>query len=266
MGDFYNKGAKFDTGLVKNIGATKAMSGAKAGEIAGDAMFKLGEIKQDKNDRTAKLNLEKSAKLKTAKDKADKISAFKKVHPKTTAGLTDDEVYALGDNITKINNDPSKWKFNHSWTAENGHKVSSYTNGDTDKDGKPVYKTVDHGKTKDYNKSSSSSDEPARDVNEEMNNRYENLSPELKQKVASRINKDNGTTRKNLKTYDSDVEIPNVKTKQAPTNTVKKKPIGKNTVKKKQKKVSPSFQLGKTATGREKTLGEAFRARMGLNY
>ena len=184
MAGFYRKDLKFDSGLINNIGANKSSAIGKAGKAMGDTMMQLGNIKQNKTNRDknnanndTKMNLEKdkfslekkkvdlnqeskkSKQTQDANDRSAKISAFRKMHPKTTADLTDDEIYQLGDSINKIDSDASAMKFKDSFVAENGHRIGIFSTGKMGKDNKPIYERVDFGKVKDYNKSKDPSDD-----------------------------------------------------------------------------------------------------------
>ncbi len=145
--NFYNKGVKATIPVIRqesNLGT--------AGQGIAKAFMDLGDIKQKSDDRTEILNLKKETKFEKEKNKKDMVSGFKKLHPKTTNGLSDDEIYAMGDRINKVHTDPTKAKFVNAYTAENGDRVMVTFNGN-DKDGNPIYKNVVVGKAKDYSQS-----------------------------------------------------------------------------------------------------------------
>ncbi len=141
-----------DSSLVDKIGGA-----GKALKAVGNIGFDLGTIKQQSADRTkeenrykGKMDLLEAKKTQDAKDRASKVSAFRKIHPKTTAGLTDDEVYQLGDNINKLHTDKTPMKFKESFTADNGDRIGIFYDGSVDANNNPVYKNVVLGKAKDY--------------------------------------------------------------------------------------------------------------------
>jgi hypothetical protein len=135
-----------DTGLIK-------LAGGGLGDAVAqgfDGISKVGDIKQKSEDRKQLFDLKKEVQAKELNDKKAKISGFRKVHPKTTAGLTDDEVYQLGDNINKIHTDETPMKFKESFTADNGDRIGIFYDGSVDENNKPIYQNVVLGKAKDY--------------------------------------------------------------------------------------------------------------------
>lgn len=84
------------------------------------------------------------------KDKKALVSGFKKIHPKTTANLTDEEIYLLGDKINSMHNDKTPMKFKDSYTDDKGNKIAMFYDGSVDEKNNPIYKKVILGKAKDY--------------------------------------------------------------------------------------------------------------------
>lgn len=113
----------------------------KQGNINRDHDFKASESKRKQGNIDKKYNDEQATKQAN-------ISAYKKLHPKTTAGLNDEEIYALGSKITAIHNDNTKMKFNDSYTDPDGNRMGVFTTGKKDANGQPVYKTINFGKVK----------------------------------------------------------------------------------------------------------------------
>lgn len=159
----------YDTDLRFNY--TGQPTGSKAGAAAaigkmGEAFMQLGDDHEKRKQHKEALDLEKSkldytkqkeadAAAQKVKDKAAKVSAFRKKHPKTTEGLTDDEVYQMGDKITQLHtNGTKKMKFVESFTAANGDRIGVFFDGSTDKDNKPVYQNIVLGKAKDFSSGS----------------------------------------------------------------------------------------------------------------
>ncbi|MCK5111057.1 MAG: hypothetical protein KAQ94_06005 [Arcobacteraceae bacterium] len=153
MGNFYNKGFKPDSELVKNLGkGGKGSAMAGLGRAVGDVAFKLGEQKQQTNDRKAKFDLAKNKKDKDAQTKTSIISGMKKLHPKTTKDLSDDEVFVLANKINDVHEDKTKRKMVDVFTAKNGDRVGVYDTGTDGTDGKRIYENVSFGKVRDWKK------------------------------------------------------------------------------------------------------------------
>lgn len=70
----------------------------------------------------AKLNVE-------AKDKRH-IELFKQVHPKTSKGMSDEEIEVLGDEIDAIHNDETSRKFKDVFSDPQGNKFMIVTEGE----------------------------------------------------------------------------------------------------------------------------------------
>lgn len=119
-------------------------------------------------DKQIKLDLEQSEKKL---NKESIIDAMKKMHPKTTAGLTDNEIYVMADKIENIHADKTSRKFLNSWTASNGDKVASFLTG-YDKDGNPITVNEVLGKAKDYSASKKSKDDKSTKEDEKLGKIY----------------------------------------------------------------------------------------------
>ncbi len=120
--------------------------------------FDLG--RKDKNDASAKEQVRFDLKSNTeSKNKMASISGMRKIHPKTTKDMSDDEVYAMMNKIDTVHNDKSSWKYYNSSTMSDGHKVAWFYNGKTDKNGEPITKRIDLGIAKDYSKSKNKEEE-----------------------------------------------------------------------------------------------------------
>jgi len=102
-------------------------------------------LKYSNNQKT-----KKNQAIQLDKDKKALVSGFKKIHPKTTANLTDEEIYLLGDKINSMHNDKTPMKFKDSFTDEDGNKIGVFYDGSIDDKGNPAYKNVVMGKAKDY--------------------------------------------------------------------------------------------------------------------
>jgi hypothetical protein len=82
------------------------------------------------------------------------VSGFRKLHPKTTEGLSDAEIFQLGEMINQIHTDNTSARFLDAFTAENDDRMAIFTTGKLGEDGKPITFTKNFGKVKtDYNKS-----------------------------------------------------------------------------------------------------------------
>lgn len=145
---YYDKGFNPSASVVNASGGT-----GKALASAFDGVSKLGVIKEQANDKKAKLDLEKETKAKELANRNSIISGMRKLHPKTTAGLSDDEVYILANKINDVHEDPTNRKMTDIFTAENGDRVGVYDTGKTDANGKRVYENVSFGKAYEWNKS-----------------------------------------------------------------------------------------------------------------
>ncbi len=57
------------------------------------------------------------------------VEKFRKIHPKATKGLSDDEVIELGDAITAIHEDKTPRKFQDVFCDENGQRYLIVNDG-----------------------------------------------------------------------------------------------------------------------------------------
>ncbi len=155
---YYRKDLKFDLGqnLVEGKAERKAELSMRASQNAtNNAMNRARldnsnkqqalENKRYEDNKTAKFELEKSNKEDEVKNKTSVVGGMRKIHPKTTADMTDDEIFAMANKIQDTHNDPQRGKFVNSFTATNGDRVMVTYNGN-DKDGNPIYKNVVVGK------------------------------------------------------------------------------------------------------------------------
>lgn len=143
---YYDKGFNPSSGLVNKIGGA-----GKALASGFDGITKLGGIRQEADDRTAKLNLEKETKLQEERYRAANISGTKKLHPKVTLGMTDDEIHVMGKQINDIHVDPTSRKFIKVKTDPNNNIIAYYDTFENGPDGKRIIESVNIGKEKDYN-------------------------------------------------------------------------------------------------------------------
>lgn len=179
MAGWYDTDKKFDLGLVKS-----AAGGTAAGTRAlSNAAMNLGNVKQQSvtraknaaqletenkrakealNIKKAQFDLQKQTKEEKAKqdalDRSAKVSGFKKLHPKVTEGMTDDEIYLLGNELNKLHLDKTKSKVIDVFTGEDGNKIAVTWDGSL-KDGKPNFVNTVLGKAKDWGKSSTNQDQ-----------------------------------------------------------------------------------------------------------
>ena len=188
MAGFYDKGYNPSTGLIKEVGGT-----GKAIASGFNGLTQAGEIKQQANDRAAKLNLEKETKQKEELNKQSIISGMRKMHPKTTKDLKDEEIYVLANKINDVHEDPTNRKMTDVFTAANGDRVGVYDTGKVDKNGKRVYENVSFGKAKDWNsprggkKSSTNSEEPLTGEEQALKRAKERLEKKPNSKAAKQV-------------------------------------------------------------------------------
>jgi len=176
MAGFYDTNRKFDLNLVKSaaggtgaalkniskvamdIGNVKQQSVTRAKK---DAQLKLDNKRADDTLELhkAKFDLNKKTQENKAKqlaiEKTAKIVGFRKLHPKTTKDLTDEEVYQLGDTLNKLHTDATKRKVIDVYTAEDGNKIAVTWDGSYNDDKKPNFVNTVLGKSKDWGNSSS---------------------------------------------------------------------------------------------------------------
>lgn len=69
------------------------------------------------------------ARLKLRKE--DNISKFKRLHPKATANLSDDEIQMLGDQITKIHTDNTAREFSDVFSDPSGQRYMLVQDGES---------------------------------------------------------------------------------------------------------------------------------------
>jgi hypothetical protein len=115
-------------------------------------MKRDGVLKQKKfaSDERAKATKTKELEMQ----KQAMVSGFRKLHPKTTEGLSDAEIFQLGEMINQIHTDNTSASFMDAFTAENGDRMAIFTTGKLGEDGMPITFTKNFGKVKtDYNKS-----------------------------------------------------------------------------------------------------------------
>lgn len=73
-------------------------------------------------------------------DMKDKIALFRKIHPKATNGLSDEDVIQLGDSITSIHNDKTPRKFKDVFSDETGQRYLITNDGKEDV-AMPIFKS-----------------------------------------------------------------------------------------------------------------------------